>query len=350
MATLSTANLKASVKRAINKIKNKRADHSNTANGVFFLTGSKAVTAADYDVAGDIVELFQLPPQSYLLGGSIVADKDYDTGGTAVRVDLIATEGTAITTGAGGAFVLLGQPQNDTLQVLSSSAADTTKSVTVYGTTTGTNTLVAETIALNGTTPVDSVKTDWGFILAVKLSAVCAGTITVQEKSGGVDVTTLTTGTVAKGVETVTSTNYHNRLVEFVASGATTKVIGFKGTDADGNTQYDSKALAGTAVTYSNLPFTTVTEIYTGDIESSRTATVTPGSQLLVSDSAVFSTNPPAPLNFTGGSAFGCEFGTELSDSTVGLRIKTAPTTANTGTVTFTYKFLVYHGNTSSLA
>lgn len=355
MATLSTANLKASVKRAINKIKNKRADHSNTANGVFFITGTKAVVAADYDVAGDIVELFQLPADSYILGGSVVANGDYDTGGTAVRHDLIVTEGTAITTGVGGAFVLAGQPQNDSVQVLSSSASDTAIVATIYATTTGTNTLISGTATTNGTTPVDFVdnlgaaKTNWGFVVAVKLSAAAVGTITIQEKSGGVDAITLAPGITSVGVTTVTSTTYHNRLIEFVASGATTKVIGFKGTDAAGAVQYDSKAMAGATVTYSNLPFATVTEIYTGDLEVTRTATVIPGSQLLVSDSAVFSTTPTTPLNFTGGSAFGCEFGADLSEGTVGLRIKTAPTTANTGTVTFTYKFLIYHGNTSSL-
>lgn len=348
MATLSTTNLKAAVKRAINKIKNKRADHSNEANGVFFITGSKAVTAADYDVVGDLIELCQLPANSYLLGASVVSDKDYDTGGTAVRHDLVVTEGTAIATSAGLAFA--NQPASDAIEVLSSSTSDVGGVVTIIGTTNGTDTVVVQDVVLNGTTPVASAKNDWGVILAVKLSAVQVGTITVQEASGDADIVTIATGLLSKGVETVTSTNYHSRLVELVCSGTGTKQIGLKGTDLSGNAQYDSQALNGVTLVYSNLPFATVTEIYTGDLEATRTVMVQPGSLLLVSASAAFSTNPPTPINFTGSTAFGAEFGCDVSEGTLALRCNVAPTTANTGTVTLTYKVAVYYGNTSSLA
>ena len=345
MATKTTTKLKASVKSAINKVKNKRETYSNTANGTFLLTGSVPVVAADYDVVGDVIELFEFPPDTYLLGASVVADKDYDTGGTAIRTDLVAKEGTSFTSGVGIAFG--NQPANDAVEVLSSDAADTTQTVTIIGTTTATDTVVLEDIVLNGTTPVASVKTDWGFILAVKISAVCAGTITVQEASADADITTIATGILQKGVETVTTTTYHSRLVDLVCSGTGTKSIGIKGTDGAGSAQYDAQALNGVTVVQSNLPFTTVTEIYTGDLESSRTVTVNPGDVVLAAASAVFSTNPPTPLNavFT---ANGSEYATNVGDAKLCVRINVAPTTANTGTVTLTYKALVYHGRTSA--
>lgn len=350
MATLSTTNLKESVKRAINKIKNKRADHSNEANGVFFITGTKAVVAADYDVVGDIIELCQLPANSYLLGASVISDKDYDTGGTAVRHDLIVTEGTSFTSGAGVAFA--NAPANEKVEMVSDAAGDTTQKITIVGITTGTDTLVAEEMALNGATQVDSVKADWGVILAAWVSSgtLAAGsTVTLREASGNATITTLTPENPTSGVETPTSTNFQSRLVEIVCSGTGTKQIGLYGTDPAGNAQYDSQALSGVTVQYSNLPFATVTKVFTGDLEATRTVTVRPGSLLLASASAAFSTTPTTPINYTGATAYGTEFGCDVSEGKLALRCNVAPTTANTGTVTFTYKVAVYYGNVSSV-
>ena len=113
----------------------------------------------------------------------------------------MTTNTTTTTTGNGVAFG--NQPANDGVEIGSDSAADTTQTATVIGTTNGTDTVVVESIALTGTTFVSTVKTDWGVILAVKLSASCAGTVTFREASGNAAITTITTGNTAKGVETV---------------------------------------------------------------------------------------------------------------------------------------------------
>ena len=109
MATLSTANLAASVKKAINKIKSRRETFPGIPNGVFLITGSVSAVPASYDVANDIIELCTMPPNTYLLGGSVSTDLDYDTGGTAARHDLIAgtdvlVEASAGLTAANGAI------------------------------------------------------------------------------------------------------------------------------------------------------------------------------------------------------------------------------------------------------
>jgi hypothetical protein len=187
--------------------------------------------------------------------------------------------GTTIkTTGNGLGFG--NQPANDGVEVLSSNAGDTTQTVTIIGTTNGVNTVVVETVALNGTTPVATVKVDWGIILAVKLSALCAGTITFREASADATITTVTTGNLSKGVETVAagSQQAYNVAPTGVGSGATTKQVGLQGTNSAGTVIYDSKALNGTTAVTFNSAFKRVTEVYTGDLETNRTTTIATGA------------------------------------------------------------------------
>lgn len=185
---------------------------------------------------------------------------------------------TMLTTGNGLAFT--NQPANDGVEIVSSNAADTTQTITIIGTTNGTNTVVVESKALNGTTVVSTTKTDWGVILAVKLSASCAGTVTVREASADQTITTLATTVLSKGVETVLAANQqaYNVAPTFVASGATTKQIGLGGTDSTGAQIYDSAPANGTTAVTANLAFKRVTEVYTGDLESNRTVTLKTGA------------------------------------------------------------------------
>lgn len=103
------------------------------------------------------------------------------------------TDGIEFTTWEGtGTFT--NQPSNDGIEVLSSAAGDTTQTVTVWGTTTGTKTVVSEDVALNGTTAVATTKTDWGLILALELDNTAAGTVTAREASGDQTITTIAAG------------------------------------------------------------------------------------------------------------------------------------------------------------
>jgi hypothetical protein len=186
---------------------------------------------------------------------------------------------TILTTGVGLAFT--NQPANDGVEIVSASAADTTQSITLYGTTNGSDTVVAETVALNGTTVVSTVKTDWGVILGYTLSASCAGTVTVREASGNATISTITTGLTSKGVETVVLTAAYGVPPIVVASGSTSKQIGLIGTNAAGATIYDSQALTGSTAAAMNSSFVTVTNVLTGDLEGTLTVTVSNSSNLL---------------------------------------------------------------------
>ena len=179
--------------------------------------------------------------------------------------------GTLFTSAAGSG--LSNQPANDSVDVVSSAAGDTTQTVTIYGTTNGTDTVVAESIAMTGTTPATSVKTDWGVILGFSFDAALAGTFTLKETSGGLTITTLAAGGTSKGIQTLTDTDTGGHYIEMVCSGSGTKQIGFIGTDVSGAAQYDSQALNGTTPVFSNSKFSTVTSVLTGDLEATRTVT-----------------------------------------------------------------------------
>jgi hypothetical protein len=202
-----------------------------------------------------------------LLQNGVIASADHSG-------DLTGPSALTTTTGIGVAFT--NQPANDGIEVLSSNAADT-GTVTLIGTTNGTDTVVVENVVLNGTTQVSSVKVDWGVLLAAKLSASQAGTVTIREASANATIVTLATTVVAAGVETVSAGNQPawNRTVSLVSNGATTKQLGLRGTNTVGTTIYDSQALTGTTTVLSNSAFVTITEIYTGDLEATRTATAT---------------------------------------------------------------------------
>ena len=183
---------------------------------------------------------------------------------------------SATTTAVGTAFT--NQPANDGVEVVSADNGDTTQTVTIIGTTTGVDTVVVETVTLNGTTAVATVKTDWGVILAVKKSAATVGTVTVREASLDATITAgLTAAVLSVGVTTVAAADQpaYARTVSVVSDGATTKQIGFKGTNTSDAVIYDSQALNGATAVLSNSSFRTITEIYVGDVEAARTETVT---------------------------------------------------------------------------
>lgn len=196
------------------------------------------------------------------------------TGGFWMKRD---TEALA-STGVGPGWTVANQPANDGVTVVSTAAGDTTQTVTIIGTTNGTDTVVVEDVALNGVVDADTVKVDWGKILAIKIDAATTGDVELSETSGGAAIVTISAGATSSGVVSYTPTvTQPGGLVQLVADGASTKQIGIKGTNAAGTTIYDSQALTGTTAVLSNSTFATVTEIYTGDLENTVDVTPTVG-------------------------------------------------------------------------
>ena len=202
-----------------------------------------------------------------------------DNGRVTQLVTSEVTGTTIQTVAAGGAFA--NQPANDGVTVVSAEAADTTQTVTIIGTTHGGVVVVTEDIVLTGTTPVNSVKTDWGIILAIKLSAVTAGNVTVKETSGSATIKVITDGGTSSGVTAVTAASQGAFGVEptVVSDDATTKIVGVKYVNNSAATAYQAVALNGaTAATFATAA-ELITEVYTGDVEAARSATVKVGAE-----------------------------------------------------------------------
>lgn len=172
-----------------------------------------------------------------------------------------------------GAFT--NQPGGDAVEIVSNSASDT-QDATVYGTTNGTDTLVKETITLDGTNVVTTTKTDWGDILGIELSAAAVGTITFREASGNATITTITATNTQKGVESiaVSSQSVGPSTPTIAAAQASTQVVGLVGYDEDDAEVLDAQALAGTTLTLMNSIFDRVTKFLNGDLASGDNVTV----------------------------------------------------------------------------
>lgn len=97
--------------------------------------------------------------------------------------------GTPVT--IGGLFS--NQPANDAIEVLSSDAGDTTQHILIVGYN-ASGSLIYQSIALNGTTPVTSSASNWQTVLTCELDATCSGTVTVREASGNQTIVTISPG------------------------------------------------------------------------------------------------------------------------------------------------------------
>lgn len=351
MATFATEFRKDTVYSGVKQ--QHRAKKGAVPLGSYLIQGDTTVAPASYDVLNDKIELLEFPDGSYLKGFSITASDEFDTGGTALRFGVVLDDGvtaSSVTAPAAATNAFANQPANDGVSVLSSSVADTTQTATVYGTTTATDTLLVEELALDGTNVVDSVKTDWGIMLAVKLDAVAAGTFTLEEASGNADIKTIAAGGTSAGVVSVpaASQNFYDRLVRIVASEASTKTVGMRGTDSDGNTIYDAQALTGTTSVLSNKRFVTIDEVYVGDLAATTAVTFSSTDKLLATGSE-FATAVPVPLNWTGATNPNTELYCDCGGDKLCLLVEAAPTTANSSNVTFTVKAEIFYGEPSDL-
>lgn len=81
---------------------------------------------------------------------------------------------------------------NDTVDIVSSAAGDTTQTVTVTGRNTA-GLIISEGISLNGTTPVNGATT-FERILKIVVSASHTGTITVSKNTGATTIVDIETG------------------------------------------------------------------------------------------------------------------------------------------------------------
>ena len=209
-----------------------------------------------------------------LLSGK-VSKLDKVAGAVSGRVrKFLASQGVMRAATDGGGFD--NQPGGGKVQVLSSEAADTTQTVTIYYTKTGaTTTVSSEVLTLDGTTPVDSSSETIQNVLGVVISAAHDGTITVQKESDSADIVTIASGTLSAGVHATTAEDAYGAIGTIKAGAASTKWFGVIGTDVDGDAQTFAGQLDGaTDVNLGTSPWNTIDTVLIGDVAAASNATV----------------------------------------------------------------------------
>jgi hypothetical protein len=212
------------------------------------------------------------------------------TNGTAVPLVTSVNASKLIKTcTAGAGFSTTNQPQNDDITVVSNNntATDKGQIITLICTTTATNTVVEYQLTLNGTTAV-STNADCapagakgiGYLLAIKISAPVAGTLTFAEASASQTIITMSPAESivgSLGVQTVAAGTQgaYNSIPSVTPSGTSARTIGIKYVPTDETAQVQqSIAIASNTKTAFPTAALRVTEVYTGDLEAARTCTI----------------------------------------------------------------------------
>jgi len=159
------------------------------------------------------------------------------------------------------------------MTVSSSSAADTTQTVTIYGAQSGS--MVSETLTLNGVTPVVGAKF-FDTVFGVVLSAACAGTLTM------IDGVPATIATVAPAVLTAglldMSANpleVSSAALSLAAGGASTEPLCVIGVSAGLGAQAELVTLSGTTAVASTIAdWTSIQYIGLGGVAAANTVNV----------------------------------------------------------------------------
>lgn len=163
-----------------------------------------------------------------------------------------------------------------------SDGADT-RTVTVYGTVHGTNTVQAATGTLNGAAAVNVAGPlgNWGFILAAEVSAASATrTVTVQTVGAAAIAAIAGAGVTTAGIIEVTADQRCYGLpVATIFDAAGTQTIGIAGEDSLGNTIYDALTAVDASTTVNGRTgFAKVTRIMVGPVPAATAVTVQIGN------------------------------------------------------------------------
>lgn len=170
------------------------------------------------------------------------------------------------------------------LSIVSSSAADTTQQVTVYGLVGATPT--REVVTLTGTTPVLTVNAfDVNSVVAAELDAVCAGDVSIDDDlaalildydGGGGGTVSITAGNLAVGgVRASTMWVNPGDVVNMVADGASTATVWLVGKNTSGAWVIDRVTLngavgvSGAVTTWNEIKF-----IVLGEVAAARTVSI----------------------------------------------------------------------------
>lgn len=194
------------------------------------------------------------------------------------------------------------------VSVISTSAADTTQSVTVYGINNATGLPASEVLLLTGLVEVVGATT-WTSVRGFILSAACAGNVTVRDNGAGDNpLFTILAGQTVNGGGTQVFSQLENAgsQLTLVADGATVQTVIIVGTSEADVAQAEAIALTGAVPVTTALRWNRVDVLALGYVEAARTLTMS-GLLLNVGDtvSVVGQAGDTASIIIYGRSAAG---------------------------------------------
>lgn len=162
------------------------------------------------------------------------------------------------------------------VSVISTSAADTTQSVTIYGINNATGLPASEVLVLTGLVEVVGVTT-WTSVRGIILSAACAGNVTARD-NGAADnpLYTIVAGQTVNGGGTQVFSQLENAgsRLTLVADGATVQTVIIVGTSEADVAQAEAIALTGAVAVTTTLRWNRVDVLALGYVEAVRTLTM----------------------------------------------------------------------------
>lgn len=164
-------------------------------------------------------------------------------------------------------------PGASTLDVVSTSAADTTQVLTVYGLN-ASNVPISEQFTLTGTTPVVGT-TSFSKVTGAELSAAAAGTVTVDDTGIPTTVLTLAPATTTRGL-LVTSNTPAAGVITVTCSADVAYDIVVQGLDSTGaaaSERFDMTS-ANTTPVVGTTTFSRITQVQLGDLPAANSIAV----------------------------------------------------------------------------
>lgn len=165
-------------------------------------------------------------------------------------------------------------PAPGVLDVVSSAGGDTTQSLTVYGLDGG-GAVISETIALNGTTNVQGL-VSFTKVIACRLDAATAGTVTVSDFPISTTLFTLAPATLTRGILDTTNTPAAGVLTASIDVDTAVDLV-VLGTNAAGGaiSERFDMTTGNTTPVVGATTFARITSILLGDIAAARSITIT---------------------------------------------------------------------------
>jgi hypothetical protein len=234
---------------------------SGTSQGKLITIVFEDVTESFDDVGGD--DMFTI---QYL---ATTPANGFTTITVAVTASAITAAFTADRAGLDG-DVTNQVTATQVIELVSTDNGDT-MNVTIYGTDTSNNAQV-ETVTLTGTTAKDTDST-WNSFHGAIIHSAPAGTVTLQNDGGGTVITTLTAGSMTKGLYALSDMSVAKSAVTVVRDAAGTERLTIVGTNSSGATQIEGLQLNGTTPVPGTATWSQLTYLAMGEVAAAGTVT-----------------------------------------------------------------------------